>query len=320
MPTGVEEVVGVVVAVVGYLKEHSAEEKELRWRKSINASLERIEGKVDFLIRAVKELLVEIDENLSLRLLSDNDARFQTARIRLERILLDNPHLNRENRREIEELAKDPRDGLIDAITHFSLERDPARHPYFAGFPIAIHGFCTLVVLTTSIKMESTGIRVAGRTLVNSLLRPCNNPAESGSFGARLQAERARMADLVATLDRLGNNRTWIVGAGSHGGRVGRDGFERGEEHTYFIATFSGSPDAGYSYGEITEVPQSDTYSRHPGVPKIGPNPEHAAYAIVTELNTIASDYRGSKGRANELQVIVDGIAKAIDSITKLTA
>jgi hypothetical protein len=319
MPTGVEEIVAVVVTVVSYLKENSAEEKELRWRKSINSSLQRIEGKVDYLIRAVRELLVGFDENLSLRLLSDNDARFQAARIRLERILLDHPRLRSEHRREIEELAKAPRDGLIDAVTHFALERDPARRPYFAGFPIAIHGFCTLMVLATAIDMDRSGVRSAGSTLVDSLLRPCIDEEETGSFAQRLKLENAKMKDLDSTLDRLGNNRTWIVGTGSRGGHVGNDDFVRGETLTYFIATFNGTPDAGYSHGEIREVPQSDHYSKHPGVPKLGPKAAQTAYAILTELNATASDYRQSKDRATDLTVVVDGITKVVASLSTIT-
>lgn len=319
MPTGVEEIVGVVVAVVGYLKENSAEEKELSWRKSVNSSLQRIEGKVDYLIQSVKQLLVGIDDNLSMRLLSDNDARFQTARIRLDRILTDHPKLNPEHRREIEELAKAPRDGLIDAVTHFCLERDPARRPYFAGFPIAIHGFCTLTLLATSIKMDRTGVRSAGSTLIQSLLQPCVNSEEAGSFGQRLKVERADMQEFTKLLDRLGNNKTWIVGVGSRGGRIGNDDFEHGATSTYFITTFSGTPESGYSHGEILEVTQSDQYYKHPGVPKLGPNPERTAYSILNELNSVAGDYRASKDRATELQATVDGIVKVIKAVTPLT-
>lgn len=100
---------------------------------------------------------------------------------------------------------------------------------------------------------------------------------------------------------------------------MGPDGFDRGVTTTYFIATFSGTPDAGYSHGEISEVPQSDHYSRHPGVPKLGPKAAQTAYAILTELNATASDYRQSKDRATDLRVVVDGITKVVASLSTLT-
>lgn len=309
------EIVKIVVAIASSLQSQGAAKDEAAWRKSVEQSLRRIEAKVDFVIKSIRDLRMQLNEDANRRYLFERDAAFSAYRQRVETVLRLKV-VGKKEKDELEDIAKVPELGLIDGVTKLSLNRDAEGRPFYPGFVVAMHGLGTLVLIAATTGLEAKHIQATARSMLNGLLRPCIDEKSKDSFAFSLAAQQESMRGSIAWLDARGNNKTWLVGTET--GSVRRRGPDGPEVETiYVLATFTGNPDAGYTY-KISKQLRDQDLNRYPGIGRVGPEPNGTIEIITRQLSAEAGNYRAAKAAAKQLQSTIDSLKSIIASVEKL--
>jgi hypothetical protein len=309
------EIVKVVVAIASALQSQGAAKNDAAWRASVEQSLRRIEAKVDLVIKMVRNLRVELNEDANRRYLFERDAAFSAYRQRVETVLK-LKRVGAKQKDELEDIAKAPELGLIDAITKLALNRDAEGRPYYPGFVVAMHGLGTLVLIAAITGLEAKRIQAVAKSMLDGLLRPCVDVKSKDSFAFTLAAQQQSMASSIAWLNARGNNKTWVVGTETGASRRrGPDGPE--VTIIYVLATFKGNPDTGYIYTTHKQLTE-DGLAVYPGMRNVGPEAAKTIDLILGQLRAEAGNYRAAKAAAKELQATVDSLNSIISSVEKL--
>jgi hypothetical protein len=319
--TGAEAaVVDVIVKAAGVISKLLGSQgggSDDQWRKEVAASLRRIEVKVDRLLREVRELRVQFNEDLSRRYLNEKAALYSAYRTRLETLLQLSRPLSRAEKSEIEQLIVAPEAGLLDSLVSFARLRDPNQLAYYPGFGLLLQGLGTLFLAMSVIDFDRKRAKPVVAAYLDDFLALCVDPKARGSFAFQLASEQQEQKRTLEWLEARGNNKTWLVGTIPVAGNPPPDG---GDLPTaYFGARFTGSAESGYRY-ELVQSRQE--YAPYAGLDAAyGTNRQSAtrfAERIREAINSEASALKSSRMRARDLSSTVSALADVIVKLRPL--